>query len=34
MFDYSWSLLVYPGGGREVMKKRDDDPYALMWGTR
>jgi len=27
-------LLVYPGGGREVLKEIGDDPYELMWKDR
>lgn len=27
------SLLVFPGGGREVMKRRDEQ-YTLLWGDR
>ena len=30
----SWSLLLYPGGGREVMRRADDPPYKLYWGSR
>uniref|UniRef100_A0A0A9ZAJ4 Phospholipid/glycerol acyltransferase domain-containing protein n=2 Tax=Lygus hesperus TaxID=30085 RepID=A0A0A9ZAJ4_LYGHE len=29
-----WSILIYPGGGREVMKKCGDPSYELMWGDR
>lgn len=27
-------LLVYPGGSREVMRKKGDDLYTLIWGER
>lgn len=27
-------IIVYPGGGREVMRKTTDKPYTLMWGER
>lgn len=27
-------ILVYPGGGHEVLKKKTDKPYSLMWGER
>jgi len=27
-------LLVYPGGGQEVFKKKTDKPYSLLWKER
>lgn len=25
------TILVYPGGGREVMKRKSDPKHSLMW---
>lgn len=27
-----YPILVYPGGSREVMRKKVDEPYTLHWG--
>ena len=27
-------VLVYPGGGHEVLKKKTDKKYGLMWKKR
>jgi len=27
-------ILVYPGGSREVLKKKTDSKYGLLWGNR
>jgi 1-acyl-sn-glycerol-3-phosphate acyltransferase len=32
LMDKGEPILVFPGGAREVLRNKQDDPYTLFWG--